>query len=443
MTPELSSLPGPYSPGSFTKNYGWSGKGFLRLHEAISAGFSGKLAPVDRTNWRSAAQLSDTQFLLTANFFLHSVRSGKENFVVIDEFVRQAIMEPHSLAFDRLALFVFNLSLGGLRSGDISGEEFPALWANQFVREVLWSEGRWRRNALDESMMDGFIGSRIIGVPDVKVKCRTNYRHMFEIVNYLPSSNSVINTDPESWIASALFTAWDRRALSFGSAASKQASSFIEESLKAEDFKLLGVTVDEFRTLAEPIAHQYVSVDGLERFYAQNLYAPMTPANVSTGISSSALSTPSVAEELGWLTAAGSDEAVERAISKRLTQKRDRILATKLKRLYEHRCMACENALIIGLDPERRHAEAAHIRPLGSPYNGPDKPSNIIVLCPSHHIQFDRGILSLKPSVNGVIFVSRILGDPLNNKVIAFHPKHELDPECVNWHNTMYATVGK
>jgi len=59
--------------------YGWSGKGFLRLHEAIRAGFSGKLAPVERNEWRSAAKLSDTNFLLTTNFFLHNVQEGRKN----------------------------------------------------------------------------------------------------------------------------------------------------------------------------------------------------------------------------------------------------------------------------------------------------------------------------------------------------------------------------
>ena len=75
-------------------------------------GFSGKLAPVERNEFRSAAKVSNTNFLLTANFFLHSVQQGLKNIIPVDEFVRQAVMEPHSQAFDRLGLFVFNLSLG-------------------------------------------------------------------------------------------------------------------------------------------------------------------------------------------------------------------------------------------------------------------------------------------------------------------------------------------
>jgi predicted restriction endonuclease len=143
------------------------------------------------------------------------------------------------------------------------------------------------------------------------------------------------------------------------------------------------------------------------------------------------------------LIAAGSDAAVDREISKRLAQKRDRVLAAKIKALYNFECMACGGALVIGLDPERRHAEAAHIKPLGSPSNGPDKPGNMLVLCPAHHIQFDRGILSLRSDRKSTMFVSRIDGDQLHQKIIALHSDHKLDPDCVQWHTTMFLNVGK
>jgi len=38
------------------------------------------------------------------------------------------------------------------------------------------------------------------------------------------------------------------------------------------------------------------------------------------------------------------------------------------------------------------YAEAAHIRPLGDPHNGPDTPDNILCLCPNHHVLFDHGV---------------------------------------------------
>ncbi len=37
------------------------------------------------------------------------------------------------------------------------------------------------------------------------------------------------------------------------------------------------------------------------------------------------------------------------------------------------------------------YAEAAHIRPLGAPHNGPDHLDNMLCLCPNHHVLFDHG----------------------------------------------------
>ena len=43
------------------------------------------------------------------------------------------------------------------------------------------------------------------------------------------------------------------------------------------------------------------------------------------------------------------------------------------------------------LEPRGRpYAEGAHIRPLGSPHDGPDKLENVLCLCPNHHVLFDR-----------------------------------------------------
>jgi len=43
--------------------------------------------------------------------------------------------------------------------------------------------------------MDAFISSHITGVPNARIKCRTNYRYLFELVKYLPTSNPEINTE--------------------------------------------------------------------------------------------------------------------------------------------------------------------------------------------------------------------------------------------------------
>jgi putative restriction endonuclease len=92
--------------------------------------------------------------------------------------------------------------------------------------------------------------------------------------------------------------------------------------------------------------------------------------------------------------------------------------------------MFCGVRLQIG--DQRFYAEAAHIKPIGLPHSGPDKTGNLLVLCPNHHLQFDRGILRL--TSHGAFFKidSSIPGDDLHDKVVK--PRHSVDGECVNWH---------
>jgi putative restriction endonuclease len=67
---------------------------------------------------------------------------------------------------------------------------------------------------------------------------------------------------------------------------------------------------------------------------------------------------------------------------------RDTRQARQIKELYDYRCQICEIRLEGLAGP---YAEAAHIRPLGTPHHGPDSPDNILCLCPNHHVLFDHG----------------------------------------------------
>lgn len=71
---------------------------------------------------------------------------------------------------------------------------------------------------------------------------------------------------------------------------------------------------------------------------------------------------------------------------------RDTQLAKDVKRLYGHRCQVC-GEVIEG--PAGPYAEAAHIRPLGRPHDGPDSVDNILCLCPNHHVMFDLGVFAI------------------------------------------------
>ncbi|MGV9380007.1 HNH endonuclease [Nonomuraea sp. NPDC003707] len=71
---------------------------------------------------------------------------------------------------------------------------------------------------------------------------------------------------------------------------------------------------------------------------------------------------------------------------------RDSALAQQIKDLHGHHCQICGQRLRL---PNGSYAEGAHIRPVGTPHNGPDEPGNLLCLCPNDHVLFDRGGFTL------------------------------------------------
>lgn len=67
---------------------------------------------------------------------------------------------------------------------------------------------------------------------------------------------------------------------------------------------------------------------------------------------------------------------------------RNTLLAQTLKQQYNFTCQICNTRLN---SPSGPYAEAAHIKPLGRPDNGPDSKSNMLCLCPNHHKLLDCG----------------------------------------------------
>jgi predicted restriction endonuclease len=68
-------------------------------------------------------------------------------------------------------------------------------------------------------------------------------------------------------------------------------------------------------------------------------------------------------------------------------------VARGVKEHHEHACQVCGETIQL---PTGCYAEAAHIRPLGMPHNGPDTPVNVLCLCPSDHVRFDHGALVIE-----------------------------------------------
>lgn len=72
---------------------------------------------------------------------------------------------------------------------------------------------------------------------------------------------------------------------------------------------------------------------------------------------------------------------------------RDTMLAIQIKVMHEYRCQICSET--ISLADGSSYAEGHHLKPLGSPHNGPDIEGNIVCLCPNHHAACDFGAIRL------------------------------------------------
>ncbi|MEU2976609.1 HNH endonuclease [Streptomyces hirsutus] len=73
---------------------------------------------------------------------------------------------------------------------------------------------------------------------------------------------------------------------------------------------------------------------------------------------------------------------------------RDVGLANKVKEMHADHCQVCGIQLATRFGT---YSEAAHIRGLGQPHNGPDELANLLVLCPNHHVQFDTLAIYIDP----------------------------------------------
>ncbi len=105
---------------------------------------------------------------------------------------------------------------------------------------------------------------------------------------------------------------------------------------------------------------------------------------------------------------------------------RDSKLAEDIKKLYGFKCQVCCTALVTSAG---LYAEAAHIKPLGSPHNGTDKSGNLLCLCPNHHVLFDNGGFTIEDDYT----LTGVVGK------LTIHKNHNLDSECIKYHTRHYS----
>jgi predicted restriction endonuclease len=105
---------------------------------------------------------------------------------------------------------------------------------------------------------------------------------------------------------------------------------------------------------------------------------------------------------------------------------RSTTVAEFVKQTHDYTCQVCGTRLAT---PTGAYAEAAHIRALGRPHNGPDETSNVLCLCPNHHVLFDLGMIAVSASF---IVLDLAGGRPLGS--LRLLPTHTIAVEYVNYH---------
>jgi len=424
-----------HPPGSFSKNFAWHGTGLKKLHEAIQFGFGGKLNEISREEFRGNCGIDDASLqLIPVNFFLYNRISQSQNFVAIDELVYMALTTSHSLRFDRLSLFSLHLSVGGERAGVNAGISKPALWIKDYVRYELWRDGWWQRAKLDIPNMDSFFNTVLDAEQDVRVKCRSNYRHLFSLCEYLDGTEKDIDTGADKWIGSAYFLAWDRYLMDQSQDQGQQ-DELIKYARDSELYKLLGLPEDYVEEYVNEIVKNYIDAGCLSRFKAQSIKLSKkiifrNPQGAEVEIESA----PIAAVNLEALQEERR-EVIERKTKAYEAQIRDAKLALRIKQLYNFKCMFCGEKLQVGISPDSFYIEGAHIKGVGKPHNGPDSADNLLALCPNHHKQFDRGVLYLERiSVSELKIVSLVPSHSLHQQSVQLVQNHSISDEFLEWH---------
>ncbi|WBB63975.1 hypothetical protein O7599_16290 [Streptomyces sp. WMMC500] len=118
-------------------------------------------------------------------------------------------------------------------------------------------------------------------------------------------------------------------------------------------------------------------------------------------------------------SSAGPQEApgyleITRRVRKLLEQRRivhDSQTADMVKKQNDHTCQVCRTRLTVSPDGTP-YSEAVHIHEVGEPHRGPDKPENMLCLCPNCRVKFERGALHLTDSFQ---VVNSLTGSIISN----------------------------
>ena len=87
------------------------------------------------------------------------------------------------------------------------------------------------------------------------------------------------------------------------------------------------------------------------------------------------------------------------------------------------------------MTPAGPYAETAHIRPLGTPHDGPDEPGNVLCLYPTCHVLFDNGGFVLDDD----LIIQSVTAPALHGRQLGSVPVHRIDFNHIAYHRGMYS----
>ena len=110
--------------------------------------------------------------------------------------------------------------------------------------------------------------------------------------------------------------------------------------------------------------------------------------------------------------------------------KRNVKFAEQIKKLYNNTCQVCNKFLKTPMNGFGI-SEAAHIKAIGRPHNGPDNKANMLCLCPNHHAQFDNYSFYIEPENFEIVGLDEYEGQPITKK-------HKINAKYFEYHKEQY-----
>ncbi|WP_157248681.1 caspase, EACC1-associated type [Nonomuraea typhae] len=110
----------------------------------------------------------------------------------------------------------------------------------------------------------------------------------------------------------------------------------------------------------------------------------------------------------------------------------DRLLAAKIKQIYDYACQVC--SVVLEVPGGLRFSTTVHIRGLEQPHLGPDNEANMLCLCPNHRDLFKYGAITIEDDFR---VIDQTDGEPIGKLTL----KHDIDRDHLRYHR-QHHTLG-